>query len=112
MDNFDKKNGTFDKKNATPQRRRVSNRLAGPAAIQRAKEYLWQMAGQRCEMVSALQRTDNGWSITLEVVELERIPRTTDILGSYTVDLDDAGDLLGCERVRRYYRNQADGTEG
>jgi hypothetical protein len=89
----------------------ANGRLTGAAAIECAKEYLWQMTGRPCESVSGLVRTDEGWTVSLEVVELERIPRTTDILGSYAVDLDGNGDLLGCERVRRYYRNQADDVQ-
>ena len=45
----------------------------------------------------------------LEVVELERVPPTTDILATYRVDLDEYGELMGYERVNRYYRNQAGG---
>lgn len=43
----------------------------------------------------------------METVELERIPRTTDIMASYLVELDERGDLMSYERVQRYYRNQA-----
>ena len=82
--------------------------LTGMAAIEHAKEYLRQMTARECEAVSGLHRTDQGWTVTLEVLELERIPPTTDVLGSYAIDLDGSGDLLSCERIRRYYRNQTD----
>jgi hypothetical protein len=51
---------------------------------------------------------DNGWKVLVEVVELERIPRSTDVLGAYAITLDKRGELMGCRRERRYYRNQAD----
>jgi len=62
-----------------------------------------------CEAVSGLQRRPDGWTVVLEVVELERVPPTTDILATYRVDLDEEGELMGYERVNRYYRNQAGG---
>jgi hypothetical protein len=58
--------------------------------------------------VTALERIDGGWRITCEVVELERIPNSTDVLATYVVELDGDGELLQYERIRRYYRAQAD----
>jgi len=80
-------------------------RLTGPIAVQRAKQHLIELTGRRAEAVSALQRTRDGWRIVLEIVELERIPQTTDILASYAVDLDSEGELMGYQRVARYYRS-------
>jgi hypothetical protein len=51
---------------------------------------------------------DDGWHVTVEVVELSRIPSTTDILGAYAVTVDRDGELVGYRRTRRYHRNQAD----
>jgi hypothetical protein len=73
-----------------------------------AKEYFAELTGKECERVAGLARNQDGWEVTLEVVELERIPETTDILGSYCVTLDLRGELMGYERVRRYCRCQPD----
>ena len=51
---------------------------------------------------------DNGWRVMVQVIELERIPRTTDVLGAYEVSLDDEGELMGYRRRRRYNRGTAD----
>jgi hypothetical protein len=59
--------------------------------------------------VSAVSRTPHGWRVALEVVELRRIPDSTDVLASYEVELDGDGKFLGFERGRRYNRSQADG---
>jgi len=80
-------------------------RLSGSTAVAYAKAHLADLTGQPAEAVSALNRTRDGWRVVLEVLELERIPRTTDILASYSVDLDECGDLMGYERTHRYYRN-------
>ena len=86
-------------------------RLSGARAVEYAKDQLLELTGQPCESVSSLSRTRDGWRIALEVVELERIPRTTDILASYVVELDDEGELMGYERVHRYYRNEVSGEQ-
>lgn len=72
-------------------------------------------AGQLAELlqcepgsVSAVKATDDGWTADVEVVEVERIPETTSVMGSYRVQLDDQGNLLGYERTRRYSRGQID----
>jgi hypothetical protein len=67
------------------------------------------MLGWSVESVLGLEPDDsNGWKVTVEVVELERIPRSTDVLGAYVISLDKSGELTGARRERRYYRNQAD----
>jgi hypothetical protein len=73
-----------------------------------ARELLRSVRGVEAESVSGLTRTSNGWTVTLEVVELQRIPESTDVLASYEVQLDGDGKLLGFERGRRYTRSQAE----
>lgn len=58
--------------------------------------------------VSSVKATDEGWTADVEVVEVERIPETTSVMGSYRVQLDGQGNLLGYERTRRYSRGQID----
>lgn len=86
-------------------------RLSGTTAVERAKAHLVELTGQEPEAVSSLNRSQEGWRITLEVVELERIPRTTDILGTYVVELDDDGELMSYVRTQRYYRNEVGGEQ-
>jgi hypothetical protein len=47
----------------------------------------------------------------LEVVEVARVPESTDVLASYELELDDDNGLRSLARVRRYYRAQADNGE-
>ena len=42
------------------------------------------------------------------MLELERIPNTTDLLATYVVQLDDGGGLLGYKRIKRFVRGQAE----
>ncbi|WP_055585084.1 gas vesicle protein GvpO [Peterkaempfera griseoplana] len=77
-------------------------------AIRNAREQLSALLGREPESVSALARTDQGWTADVEVLELERIPDSTSVLATYTVQLDADGDLIGYERRRRYSRGQVD----
>ena len=69
------------------------------------------LTGRPVDSVSAVRRSDDGWTLTLEMVELERIPASTSVLGSYEVVVDLEGAVIGYHRVRRYYRNQASEAE-
>jgi hypothetical protein len=51
---------------------------------------------------------DGGWSVLVDVVELERIPATTSVMGTYRVDVDSGGDMAGYERLRRFTRGAVD----
>lgn len=73
-----------------------------------AGRQLGELTGQEVEGVTGLQRTDDGWTVTAQVVEVRRIPNTTDVLGTYEVELDEDGDLVGYRRLRRFAR----GTPG
>lgn len=74
----------------------------------RARRLLGSLRGVEAESVSGIGRTSsNGWKVTLEVVELRRIPESTDVLATYEVELDKDGDFLGFSRGRRYTRSQA-----
>jgi hypothetical protein len=74
-----------------------------------ARELLRSVRGAEAESVSGVARTQNGWKVTLEVVELRRIPESTDVLASYEVELDGDRKFLGFERGNRYSRSQAGG---
>jgi hypothetical protein len=91
------------------QRRLAPTRIRGPQAVDYAKEHLEQLTGQPPESVSGVSRTPDGWRVTVEVVELQRVPRSTDLMASYAVEVDGDGELVCYERVSRYYRNQPGG---
>lgn len=70
------------------------------------------LTSRRPESVSAARREGDGWRVTFEVVELERVPASTSVLGCYEVELDGDGAILGYERTGRYHRNRAAETDG
>ncbi|MBL7496593.1 gas vesicle protein [Frankia sp. CNm7] len=67
-----------------------------------------QLTGQEPERVSGVRPADDGWSVLIDVVELERIPSTTSVLATYRADVDADGNLCGYERLRRFVRGATD----
>jgi gas vesicle protein GvpO len=89
--------------------RKSNNKVTGRDAIERAREEATDLLRRPIESVLGLEPEDGGgWRVIVEVVELERIPRSTDVLGAYAITLDKSGELTAARRERRYYRNQAD----
>lgn len=95
---------------STADRKQTPAEIAG-----RAREQVEELFGKPVEAVSGIARDaindGGGWTVTLELVELPRIPDTTSVLGSYEAKLDAHGDLLEAKRVRRYARNQTDAQQ-
>jgi hypothetical protein len=73
------------------------------------REEFPDLLGRPVESVLGVQRDDDGeWQVMVQVVELGRIPSSTDVLGAYVVNLGEDGELTGYQRRRRYVRSQAD----
>jgi hypothetical protein len=88
---------------------RRKNGMSAADAVRRVRQELPGLLGRPVESVLGVARDDEqGWEVTVAVVELARIPHTTDIIGAYRVNLDDDGELIGYGRRRRYHRSQAD----
>jgi hypothetical protein len=85
-----------------------NGRVSVPQIVRRAIEQVAELTGREIEGVNGLERGDDGWVVTLEVVELRRVPDSTDVLGSYAVTVDERGELEGYRRTRRYYRSQVE----
>ena len=72
--------------------------------VQGAIAQLPELIGKPVDGVSGMEKDGSEWVVTVEVVELERVPNTTDVLGSYRVTVDGDGDITSARRTRRYYR--------
>jgi hypothetical protein len=85
---------------------RLSAAELGRAALTTVAE----LTGYQPESVTALEWDGEAgaWRITVDALELQRIPNTTDLLGEYVVQLDEDGTLRGYRRERRFQRGQAD----
>jgi Gas vesicle synthesis protein GvpO len=86
----------------------VHERLYIPTRVRKAREQVHELTGCEPVSVSGLARVDGGgWELHVDVVEVRRIPDTASLLATYRVTTDEAGDVTGYERVRRFTRSQA-----
>ena len=77
-----------------PQQQRNSNgkALSGLDAVRRARAQIEELLGRPTETISSFAADGSkGWVVTVEVVELERIPPSTSMLASYEARLDRGG---------------------
>lgn len=82
----------------------LSIRKLGEHALAEVSE----LVGCPAEGVIGVSRNDDGWVVTIEVLEVGRVPETTDVLGSYDVHMDNDGNVTGYHRVRRYLRSSVE----
>lgn len=85
--------------------------LTTAAVITRARDELAALTGYKIDSVSGFAKTEEGWELSVVVVELHRIPASTDILATYEASLDEAGDIVRYHRGARYLRSQT-GEQG
>jgi hypothetical protein len=77
--------------------------------VDEAKRKLKEVLGVEPERVSGFDRSNGRSTVTLEVVEVHRVPETTDVLASYEVAFDEDRNLVSMSEVRRYLRAQIEG---
>jgi Gas vesicle synthesis protein GvpO/SAP domain len=78
--------------------------IADAASI--AARALTELTGRTVDAVSGARKTDDGYHVTVEVLELSRVPSTTDVLATYEVGVAFDGSIVDYSRAHRYYRNQ------
>jgi hypothetical protein len=68
--------------------------------IQKARGQLANMGKKSDDGITGLSRTEEGWTLSIEIIERKAIPETMDILGLYEMHLNSEGDLLSLERKK------------
>jgi hypothetical protein len=89
----------------------MANAADNGGIVSAVRAALEQFAGlTQLEPVGAtgVRREEDGWSVLVDVVELERVPSTTSVMATYRVDIDRTGELTGYERLRRFNRGSVD----
>jgi hypothetical protein len=84
-----------------------NNKRTAREVVMDAVDQVQELIGRPVEAVTGMEKDGTDWTVTVEVVELSRIPNTTDVLGSYHVTLDKDGEVTSAKRTRRYYRSEA-----
>ena len=89
--------------------KKTANGGPAPLALMRtACEQFAELTGLYPEALPRLERTEEGWVLNAEVVELARVPETMSLMALYEVNLDPDGLLTGYRRLRRYERGRSD----
>ena len=87
--------------------------LPAAAAAEAGLRQIAALTGKPLEGVTGVEPTEDGWLVSVEVLEDHRVPSSGDILALYEAELDADGALLAYRRARRYSRNHAtDEREG
>ncbi len=74
---------------------------------ERAKSQMAEVTGLKAVGVTETFKDEHGWHIAVDMLEMSRVPDTTDVLGDYDVLLDDNGDLLRFVRTRTHLRGES-----
>jgi hypothetical protein len=87
-------------------------RLTAAQAGRHGLRQIADLTGKDPEGVSGVEPAQDGWVVTVEVIEDQRIPSATDVLASYQTEIGPEGDLLSYRRTRRYSRGRGDDGGG
>jgi hypothetical protein len=82
--------------------------LSAAQAGRRGLREIAELTGKEPEGVTGVAPSQDGWLVTVEVVEDRRIPSSSDVLSTYETEIDGAGELMSYRRVRRYARGRGD----
>ncbi len=88
-----------------------TDHLSARDAAQAGVRGLAEVVGNEPVAVTEVSPRHDGWVISVEMVELQRLPSSADILALYEAELDLDGTLRSYRRVRRYTRGHAVGSE-
>ncbi len=73
---------------------------------EQAKSQLAEVTALKPVTVTGTFKDGQGWHITLDMLEMTRIPTATDILGDYEVLMDEDGNMLKFERKTTRLRGE------
>mgnify|MGYP001594265692 CR=1 FL=1 len=77
-------------------------------AIKRGEEELPKLLHLKLSGVIGALKKEDGWHVTIEMVERHALPDSQDLLGIYELILDDGGRLMNYERKRVRRRNEVE----
>ncbi len=69
-----------------------------------ARSAIEALMGKAPESTSRCEKSQDGWEVQVEMLESKGRLADNDIISSYVLRLDAAGDLTAYQRTRRYTR--------
>jgi len=73
---------------------------------ERAKEQLAEVTGFSPVAAVGGFKDEKGWHISVDMLEMARLPESTDIIGTYVVSLDPEGNMVKFEKKRARLRGE------
>ena len=73
---------------------------------ERAKEQLAEVTGFSPVAAVGGFKDEEGWHIQVDVLEMARLPESTDIIGTYMVTLDPEGNMVKFKKKRSRLRSE------
>ena len=106
----DRPAGNGRRRPARPRRPARSRRPAMSAveAARAAARQIAELTAKQPEGVTGVERTEDGWTVGIELLEDQRIPSSSDILATYEVTIDADGEMESYRRIKRYARGRGD----
>jgi hypothetical protein len=78
---------------------------------ERVKKELKAVMGLEVSSITGVSRVkDDGWQVTVELIERKAVPDTQDLLGLYEVRLDEDGHLISFDRKKVRHRMDIEET--
>jgi len=73
---------------------------------ERAREQLAQVTGFKPVAIVGSYKDEEGWHISVDVLEMARLPESTDVIGTYVAVLDENGDMVKFDKKRARLRGE------
>lgn len=73
---------------------------------EKASQQLAEVTGFTPVAVVGSYKDPEGWHVTVDVMEMARLPEATDLIGTYIVGLDENGDMVKFEKKRARLRGE------
>ena len=74
---------------------------------ERARKQLAQVTGFKPVAVVGSYKDAEGWHVSVDMLEMTRLPESTDVLGTYLVLMDEEGDMVKFEKKRTRLRAES-----
>ena len=80
--------------------------MTGMEIAQVAKQQLSDLTGLKPDTVSSMSKSEDGWHVNVDLIQLRCIPDGSDVLATYETVVDEHGDLVRYQRTRVFHRNE------
>jgi len=74
---------------------------------ERARQQLAEVTGFKPVAVVGSYKDAEGWHVSVDMLEMARLPESTDVLGTYLVLLDEEGNIVKFEKKRSRMRSES-----